>query len=113
MSRKVRKELDDRFPEWDIPARVDLADASDDVNTDPTDAQKEAGNYKKGHISIQGLPITLENPQGSIRSGKDGNGRAWEVTMPAHYGYIKRTEGADGEQVDVYIGETPSSDNVL
>ncbi len=75
------------------------------VNTNPTNAQKEAGNYQKAHVQWNGLDITIENPQGSIRSGKDANGKAWEVTMPATYGYIKRTEGADGEHIDVYLGK--------
>jgi len=79
----------------------------------PTEAQKEAGNYKKGHVNIHGLDVTIENPRGSKRSGKDASGKPWEVEMTAHYGYIKRTEGADGEQVDVYIGDRPASDRVF
>lgn len=86
--------------------------AEQNVNTNPTDSQKEAGNYAKGHIVWNGLDITIENPQGSIRSGKDANGKAWEVTMPATYGYIKRTEGADGDHIDVYLGKHLQSDTV-
>ena len=71
---------------------------------EPTEAQKEAGNYKKGHISIHGLDVTIENPEGSVRSGKDASGKEWEVQMSAHYGYIRRTVGADEEQIDVYVG---------
>ena len=110
---RAQKELDARFPEADIPKNIDIVAAAQDVNTEPTDAQKEAGNYQKGHVSVQGLNITLENPEGSIRSGTDRDGNAWETQMPAHYGYIKRTEGADGDQVDVYIGQKPSSDKVF
>lgn len=113
IARQVKEQLDTRFPEWDVPANVDVAQASEDINPDPTDAQKEAGNYKKGHVSIQGLPITLENTKGSPRRGTDPNGTQWEVQMPAHYGYIKRTEGADKEQVDVYVGENPSAPSVF
>lgn len=80
---------------------------------EPTDAQKEAGNYTKGHIKLQGLDIAIENPKGSERSGTDANGEAWSVTMPDHYGYVKRTEGADGDAVDVYIGPQPDSDQVF
>ena len=76
----------------------------------PTEAQQEAGNYKKGHITVQGLNITIENPEGSKRSGTDEDGKAWEATMAAHYGYIKRTEGNDGDHVDVYVGNDPDSD---
>lgn len=78
------------------------------VNLHPTDAQKEAGNYKKAHISFQGLPVTIENPKGTIRRG-----HGWQARVPYDYGYIKRTEGADGEHVDVCIGPNPDSDHVF
>lgn len=70
----------------------------------PTEAQKEAGNYKKGHVRIQGLDIAIENPKGSKRSGTDRSGKSWEVEMPAHYGYIKGTVGKDKDHIDVYLG---------
>lgn len=110
--KQINTEIEARFPGQDAPKNIDLLDAAQDVAQEPTDAQKEAGNYKKGHVSVQGLPVTLENPKGSVRSGKDASGQEWSVTMPAHYGYIKRTNGADGEQIDVYIGDQPSSDKV-
>ncbi|WP_213956356.1 PLxRFG domain-containing protein [Variovorax sp. dw_954] len=72
---------------------------------EPTQAQKEAGNYKKGHVEYQGLPITIENPRGSTRSGKSESGTEWSHAMSDHYGYVKRTEGADGDHVDVYVGK--------
>ena len=75
----------------------------------PTDAQKESGNYAKGHVNIQGLPITIETPRGAERSGVDPAGEPWSVTMPDHYGYIKKTEGADGDHVDTYIGPQPEN----
>ena len=74
------------------------------VNHRPTEAQKAAGNYAKQHISFQGLPISIENKKGSMRRGVDEHGKPWECQLPADYGYIKRTEGADGDHVDVYIG---------
>jgi hypothetical protein len=83
------------------------------VNTNPTEAQKAAGNYKKGHTTFQGLDITIENPKGSKRSGVGDGGKRWSVTMPAHYGYIKRTEGADGDHVDVYLGPSSKSNKVF
>jgi len=78
---------------------------------EPTEAQKEAGNYKKGHTTIQGLDITIENPQGSVRSGVSEKGESWKQKLAHHYGYIKRTEGADGDQVDTFIGPNPESQN--
>jgi hypothetical protein len=78
----------------------------------PTQAQIEAGNYKKGHVRLHGLDITVENPKGSDRAGKRPDGTEWSHTMSDHYGYIKRTQGADSEQVDTYIGNNPDSDQV-
>ena len=80
---------------------------------EPTDAQKSAGNYKKKHINFQGLPISIENEKGSTRSGQDEKGNKWSVKMPADYGYVKRTEGADGDHVDVYVGPDESSSSVF
>lgn len=83
-----------------------------EVAPEPTEAQKEAGNYKKGHLSLQGLDIALENPKGSTRYGTDQDGKAWQSTMAHDYGYIKRTLGADGDHVDVFIGDQPDSEMV-
>ena len=83
--------------------RLEKAELS--TNTNPTELQKEKGNYKKGKVTIEGLSITIENPSGSIRSGKDNDGKEWEVEMPYTYGYFNRTLGKDGDQVDVYIGD--------
>lgn len=86
--------------------------ARTEVDQEPTEAQKEAGNYRKGHLKLQGLDIALENPKGSIRSGTDQDGKAWQSTMAHDYGYIKRTLGADGDHVDVFIGDQPQSETV-
>ncbi|MGL4755685.1 MAG: LPD38 domain-containing protein [Aeromonadaceae bacterium] len=83
-----------------------------EVAPEPTEAQKEAGNYKKGHLTLHGLDIALENPKGSTRSGTDNDGTAWQSTMAHDYGYIKRTLGADGDHVDVFIGDQPDSETV-
>ncbi len=83
-----------------------------EVAPEPTEAQKEAGNYKKGHLTLLGLDIALENPKGSTRSGTDQDGRPWQSTMTHDYGYIKRTQGADGDHVDVFIGDKPESEMV-
>lgn len=82
------------------------------VNTDPSPAQKEAGNYKKKHIVFQGIPITIENPKGTIRSGLDHKGQPWSSRMTEDYGYIKRTEGHDGDQVDCFVGPNKRSNRV-
>jgi len=69
----------------------------------PTEGQKDAGNYKKGHVKYEGMDITIENPAGSDRSGVSTNGKKWTSRMHHHYGYIKRTTGKDDDHVDVFI----------
>ena len=76
------------------------------VNLNPTDAQKETGNYKKGHIKVDGFDITIENPKGSERSGVDANGKSWSITMNNTYGYIRGTEGVDGDHIDLFLGNS-------
>lgn len=82
------------------------------VDTNPSEAQKEAGNYKKGHIKINGFDVTIEQPAGSVRSGKDANGKEWSVTMNNTYGYIRGTESVDGDHIDVFLGPDMNSDMV-
>lgn len=72
------------------------------VNRNPTERQKKAGNYKKGHRRIEGLDYSIENPRGAMRRGVDEHGKAWEVKMPADYGYLRGTKGADGDHIDAY-----------
>jgi hypothetical protein len=91
-----------------------FASAAAEADPDPTPAQAEAGNYRKGHAPWQGLDLTIENEKGQERRGYDDAGNVtWRVKMPAHYGYVKRTTGADGEQVDFYMGPEPDSDVVV
>lgn len=88
-------------------AANEAATSPQNERAEPTQAQKEAGNYKMGHLSgdeVQGLRISIENPQGSTRSGTSPDGRAWSNTMAAHYGYVKGSEAADGDHVDVFVG---------
>ncbi|HAA02680.1 MAG TPA: hypothetical protein DCE18_04835, partial [Syntrophobacteraceae bacterium] len=80
---------------------------------EPTQGQKEAGNYQKGHIQIQGMDVSIENPAGSIRSGTSPNGQTWETTMQHHYGYIKGTLGKDKDHLDTFIGPQHGSDQVF
>ena len=79
--------------------------ASAEVETSPTEAQKKAGNYKMGHVKVGAFDITIENPKGSERSGTDANGKKWSVKMNNTYGYIRGTEGVDGDHIDVFLAE--------
>ena len=83
------------------------------VDTNPTEAQKEAGNYKKGHIKVDGLDITIEQPKGSIRRGTDANGKQWESEMHNTYGYIRGTESADGDHIDIFLSDNPTEGKVF
>lgn len=82
------------------------------VDTNPSEAQKEAGNYKKGHIKINGFDVSIEQPVGSVRSGKDASGKEWSQIMNNTYGYIRGTESVDGDHIDVFLGPDMNSDMV-
>ena len=57
----------------------------------------------------QGLPISIENRKGSYRRGTDSDGHEWENRMDFAYGYIRLTEGTDGDHLDCYIGPNKDS----
>lgn len=95
-----------------IETPADMRVVSQVVNTEPSDAQKAAGNYRKAHVKLGGLDIAIETPRGATRSGVDPDGQPWSVTQPADYGYIKRSQGADGDQLDVYVGPEPQAQQV-
>lgn len=99
--------------EWETTIEEQIEGAREDVDTHPTEGQKEAGNYKKGHVTIDGMDISIENPKGSIRSGKDSNGNEWQVTMNNDYGYIRLTEGVDGDHIDIFLSDKPSDGRVF
>lgn len=85
--------------------KKELEKARKETNTNPTEKQKEAGNYKMGRVNIYGFEIAIENPKGSYRRGKDKNGKAWEVLMKNDYGYFTHTKAIDGDAVDVFLGK--------
>lgn len=85
------------------PLSAKIKTASAEVNTDPTEAQKEAGNYKKGHVQVGTFDITIEQPEGSVRRGTDADGKQWESKMHNTYGYFRGTEGVDGDHIDVFL----------
>jgi N12 class adenine-specific DNA methylase len=87
-----------------IPSQPNDIEAAASITAEPTPAQADAGNYRKGRVKIGPLDISIENAAGSERSGLDPSGKPWSVIMPADYGYVRRTKGADGDQVDVYLG---------
>ena len=76
----------------------------ENINRSPSKAQKENGNYAKDLVHLHGLEIKIENAKGSTRKGVDKNGKVWEAKLPMHYGYIRKTTGADQDHIDVYLG---------
>ena len=82
------------------------------TDRNPSDEQKKAGNYAKGKVRINGLNVAIENPKGGERPGVDKDGKRWSVRLPAAYGYVLGSEGADGDHLDVYIGPDHESGKV-
>jgi site-specific DNA-cytosine methylase len=87
-----------------------LKSAIVETETEPTEAQKKAGNYKKGHLSFGGYDYTVETPKGVTRSGKDEQGKPWSVTMHDTYGYILGKIGVDGDHIDMFINDSADLD---
>lgn len=90
-----------------------LRSAEKTVDTNPSEKEIKAGNYKKGHINILGFDITIENPKGSYRSGKDRDGKEWKTKMYNTYGYFKNSVGYDGDHVDVFLGNNLESNKIF
>ena len=111
IANEIEQFIKDNFSIDDIRFRIDKA--ASEVNIEPSEAQKEAGNYKMGHVNIDGFDISIENPKGAIRSGVNDDGEKWSNIMPADYGYIRGTVGKDKDHIDVFLGENPESDKVF
>lgn len=98
-----------------VDAKANTAAASPlNDRAEPTQAQIEAGNYKKSDvIDLNGMKIKIENPKDSVRRGVSPDGVMWETKMAHHYGEFQGTEGADGDKLDVFVGPRPDSDKVF
>lgn len=79
----------------------------------PTEEQKKNGDYKKGHVKMHGLNISIENPKGSTRSGVSSTGKKWSIKLKNHYGYIDGTTGKDKDHIDIFLGPNPNSEKVF
>lgn len=88
-----------------------LQNAINETDTEPTEAQKKSGNYKKGHVKFGGYDYTIENPKGSYRSGVDENGKEWKQKMNDTYGYIRGKFGKDGDHLDMFINDKADLDS--
>lgn len=90
----------------ELPAESRALEGAYDTDIDPTPAQKEAGNYRKGRVTVAGMDIAIENPKGATRSGVDPEGVKWSITMKAHYGYILGSKAGDGDNLDVFLTDS-------
>jgi len=79
-----------------------------ECNLNPSEAQIKAGNYKKKKLNWKGFRISIENPAGSVRKGKD-----WEFEVKHDYGYIRGTKGNDGDQIDCFVGPNMESELIF
>ncbi len=83
------------------------------MQSEPTEAQKAAGNYKMEHRKVDGYNVSIENGKGSVRHGKSADGTEWQTTMQNDYGYIRGTQGVDGDHIDVFLSDTPEEGDVF
>lgn len=104
---KYKQMLSEEMSFNDITAEAETASKS------PTEGQKEAGNYKMGHVNIKGFKISIENAKGSVRTYKDKNGKEGKNIMKHHYGYFLNTKGKDGDHIDVFIGKFLNFDKIF
>jgi len=63
-------------------------------------------HYRK---TFQGFDISIENRPGSYRHWTHPDGRPGKTLMRRPYGYIKNSEGLDGDHVDVFLGPNEQS----
>ncbi len=71
---------------------------------EPTHPQRRAGNYAKRRIRWNGLELAIENEPGSVRTFLKPDGTVGERRMIYPYGYVCRSTGADGDEVDCFVG---------
>jgi len=86
-----------------------LEKAESKTQTDLTSSQRKNGDYPKGKIVLKGIPITIENPKGSIRSGYSPEGVFWKSILNYTYGFIDDSMGSDGDEIDIFLGPIAGS----
>lgn len=110
----------------DNALRRTIQDAAETTDREPSEAAKQAGNFRKGSFMLRGLRVVIETPAGAYRRGVSKDGRAWAQKMPWQYGYLSawarrpdrsdhgvQVSAADGDNVDVFVGPDPESELVF
>lgn len=87
--------------------------AASRANPNATLAQLEANVARLGKVYLHGLELSISHPKGSARRGTSKDGKVWSRKVTAHYGYLNRTTGDDGDHVDVFVGNHPESQLVF
>jgi len=106
---EVTEQAKVELPDVKVEVEKAIEKAARKTDTTPSPDLIESGEYRKGKVDVHGLPIAIENPEGSVRTGKDKEGEEWSQLITNHYGYIEGTQGKDGGGVDVFLG--PDSGN--
>jgi len=96
------------MPAFDRYSKI-LATAARRADTDPTEAQRDAGNARVGRAHIHGFAISITHPRGSIRKGTSADGNQWSRVLQNSYGYIRKTKAEDGDFLDVFLADHPQS----
>lgn len=78
-----------------------------------TNAHDWRSHRLQGKTTYMGLPVSIENERGSLRIGVNESGEEWRTFMHMPYGYVRGSEGTDGDRVDVYIGPHQTSERVF
>jgi hypothetical protein len=60
-------------------------------------------------LEVQGITLRIDRPAGFVQKGRDESGKEWERTYKTDYGFIPKTDGGDGEPIDVYVGPNPDA----
>ena len=105
MANSLAESKDKQFQRKQMDREADKARVVNAIAADLAKLQMEKKSYRlQGQTEVQGIPIAIENKKGSVRKGTDRYGHKWETKMKNPYGYIKGTKGADGDEVDVFVG---------
>ncbi len=76
------------------------------------DGASSSTRLSQAMMDYHALPVRVETRQGEVRTGVTPDGRSWRTVMPADYGFIEGVTGADGDNLDCYVGRSPESSNV-
>lgn len=60
-------------------------------------------------VKFQGLSISIDRPKGFVQKGVDREGKPWSREYLYDYGFFKKTDGGDGEELDVFVGPDASA----